>query len=187
MRVLLFLLAVAACDEWPYIDADQTMRPFQQDADRYLRKTLIKSYGMTPTILNIDARVSWSTTHCPDTAKTAVIYNGDCYAGITFACDLVYVADRGCIGDSAFAHEMGHCFRFVQQVGGDPSHWDESYWSAINGIDAELRELEGCDAFPGEQDEEENQTETKEKTHERYHNPRAGRDTASCYRQADVD
>jgi hypothetical protein len=111
---------------------------------------IVEDYAEIESGINLDlnsvTNVYWTTTLCwsedAQAYKTAVIYRDICYNGLTFDVDEVYVAWRGSMGESAFAHELGHAYRI--DLGWDPDgqHLDISWWEAMDAAAFELR-LEG--------------------------------------------
>lgn len=100
--------------------------PFQARAEQFTREAA-EVYG-GEELSHVVVKVYWTDTLCPGYDKTAVIYNGECYAGLNFGCSDIYVADRGDIYNSAFTHELGHCYRDILYGDPDAAHLDTDWW-----------------------------------------------------------
>jgi hypothetical protein len=144
MRYLVLVALVVGCSYPPPLDADPTPRPFQEEAEQYVREYMVHEMGMVEGILVYPVEVYWKTDCEGPNGEPGVEYNGVCMGGVMFGCDRIVAADWGCIGKSAFAHELGHCFRFVQDIGGDRYHWDNRFWEEVGKIAADLVLMEGC-------------------------------------------
>ena len=93
MRVLVSLTLAAACTADPYgIESEGESRPFQLEAEQFVRAQLVERLVMTEAVLDVPIDVRWATNLCPGYDATAVIYREQCYAGLTFGCDAIYVA-----------------------------------------------------------------------------------------------
>ena len=88
-----------------------------------------------------NTNIYWTNTVCPTDAagRTAVIYDGICYAGLTFSCDEIYVARRDFMWQTALIHELGHCFRLNMGLYGDAEHEVSSWWEWMQAINAEVK------------------------------------------------
>lgn len=116
-------------------------KPHQREAEQYIRQQVEQRRGVD--LNNTTTKIYWTTTKCPDddSGLTAVVdsRNNKCYHGLTFSCREIYVAWRGTIGRSAYAHELGHCYRLVLGMGGDGKHEDTSWWKMMQEINSEVR------------------------------------------------
>ncbi len=153
---ILILLAslLSACwlgsDGGPYdIETVPGPKPFEAEAEGIVLSHVEQEY---PDLEGVEPVVFWTETLCPTSPgeeKTAVVYQGQCYNGFTFDCDGIYVAWRGTIASSAYAHELGHCFRLYLGMTGDGvrpdggGHLDEVWWQMIRDANDKIRELEG--------------------------------------------
>ncbi len=125
-------------------DTIETARPGQESALAVVREVfagVLDEASMSPVALSIQ----WSGHVCPYPAadgllKTAVIDpRGTCYAGLAHGCDL-QVAWRGSFAQSAFAHELMHCYMSQLDLT-DPSHdRHPEMWRAVSDANRALRE-----------------------------------------------
>jgi hypothetical protein len=141
----LLLLCVLGCGYPPPLGADPTPRPFQVEAEAYVREYLVYEMDMAEIILDFPVEVFWKTDCEGSNGEPGVEYLGVCVGGVMLDCDKIVVSDWGCIGKSAFTHELGHCFRFMQDIGGDRYHWDRYFWGGIRKVSADLQAMEGCE------------------------------------------
>ena len=51
----------------------------------------------------------------------------------------MYVSRRGAIGDSAYIHELGHCYHRVILDRSDPKHEDKEWWTFVFAVELEVR------------------------------------------------
>lgn len=86
----------------------------------------------------INPTVYWSSEICPGTDQTAVIYQDVCYHGYLYTCADIYVAYHEVLSDSAFAHELGHCYRLTLFRDGDRDHLDGEWWQDVADINQGL-------------------------------------------------
>lgn len=143
-------LSLPSCDEGMNaaeslgIQATDEPRPYQSEADAILRTELYATWGLE-VFRERTWTVWWSDEACPDDplGASAVVYNGRCFAGLTFWCQAVFVAWRGHISASAYAHELGHCLHIAAGWGGDGEHLDDEWWAAIQRANDRIAEGEG--------------------------------------------
>lgn len=90
---------------------------------------------------DVPTNVYWTSTVCEQDPqrRTAVVYDGACYHGLTFACDEMYVAIREPITATALLHEFGHCLLLYQGLNGDRDHVNTKWWNMMDQINAELK------------------------------------------------
>lgn len=151
-KVLILLASLlSACwqgsDDSPYdIETVPGLMLFELEAERVVLSHVGQYY---PEVEESQPVVWWTETFCPGKEKTAVIYQEQCYSGFTFSCDYIYVAWRGTIASSAYAHELGHCFRLYLGMSGDGllsdggiGHVDETWWQMMREANEKVRELE---------------------------------------------
>jgi len=121
---------------------------FWETPNQDLGTRIVEDYCRLATGLYLDltTEIGWTTTLCLSEVsgdyKTAVIYRDVCYAGLTFNIDDIYVAWRGTLGESAFAHELGHIFKIKLGIDPDGQHLDTTFWNAMEAASFELQ-LEG--------------------------------------------
>ena len=134
--LILFLALFAGCPgDWqPDIEVDNNqLKPNQLKVESIVEDTF--GHKIEPTVY-------WTTTLCPgsESTRTAVVYKDQCYAGLTFSCSQIYVADRGKVSSGAFVHELGHCVRLDMGLDGDARHEDDEWWGTIEEIELKVRE-----------------------------------------------
>lgn len=121
--------------------------PGQDEAFVYARARVHEETDLF--VDDAETTVYWTNTLCPTAepgdTRTAVVYRGNCYAGVTFTCGEIYVADRGTIGASAYIHELGHCFLLWNGRNGDADHSEIWLWELLTDIQNEVRKDEGND------------------------------------------
>ena len=109
---------------------------YNQDKAMFTAQYLVEDYyGVELGDLWTDAVVYWTDTKCPKNGQYAVIYDRECYYGIMWSCDEIYVAlsngDPETTTGSALLHEFGHCMHMEMGLGGDTNHVDNEFWDVI--------------------------------------------------------
>jgi hypothetical protein len=136
---LLVVAALAGCSTLPDrgIEVSDTIEVHGQESAMLTAQDMIeREYGRDFGELYLNSNVYWSDSICGRNGAYAVIYQEDCYHGLTFSCAEMYVAlsdvDPNHTTGSALLHEFGHCMYITMDGHGDATHSDDSFWGVIN-------------------------------------------------------
>ncbi len=144
----------------PYV-SDRIPRPHQISAQVYYLDELRKKYAgqlqkRKVDLTKVETRVYWSRATCPS-GRVGLIYDPPpvkdkdgkvvldkppgCYGGLTWNCKEIVVADYdGPISESAFIHELGHCYYRGIYGKRDSEHGDKDFWGHVSKVNSALAE-----------------------------------------------
>jgi len=109
--------------------------PNQLRTMRILEELVEDTYDVDLRGMRYNATVWWTDTPCPKrTAVNAVVYRGNCYNGLMYTLDEMYVAQRReaptKVCNTALLTEYGHAIYMSLNGGrGDRLHLDRPFWA----------------------------------------------------------
>jgi hypothetical protein len=129
--------------------SDKIPRPHQFSAQMYYVDSLRTKYTeqlqkRKVDLTKVETRVYWSRTTCPNGRVGLFHKNPDdkeagCYAGLTWSCKEMYVADYDIpLSETAFIHELGHCYYRGIYGKRDTDHGDKDFWKHVDKVDKDL-------------------------------------------------
>jgi len=131
----------------PQYEVDRIPRLHQFSAQAYyldvlrtVYKDQIKERGVD--LLAVETRVYWSKSICPLSGRIGLFYDPPdekpgCYRGLTWSCTEIYVSDH-IISESAFIHELGHCYHQYIYENRDSDHKTKPFWKLVDRVDSDL-------------------------------------------------
>jgi hypothetical protein len=134
-------LTLCSCDPDRGIETADIHKVYNQDKALFLAEVRFEERFGVHTDAYKYANVIWTDTPCPYADGNAVIYEGECYHGLMFGCDEMYVAidennpNRTC--GTALMHEFGHCLWARAGKGFDGDHENPALWGFVKDVKKE--------------------------------------------------
>jgi hypothetical protein len=118
---------------------DHILGVYNQDKALFTAQYTVEDhYGHHFGSLWADAVVYWGDTTCPRNGQYMMMHEDECYYGLMWSCEEIYVAlsnkgpENTC--GSALLHEFGHCMYMEMKTfdgNGNAAHDDDEFWSLI--------------------------------------------------------
>ena len=141
LTALVFLFSCDATYDRGIVVESNALQKNQVEAEELARNWV--SSNLSVALVGVHTNVYWVTTRCTENAnKTSVLWDGHCWEGYMFTCDEIYVAQREFLSESAFVHELIHCYQLAVLGDLDAEHVNTTWWDLAKPINEALKRRE---------------------------------------------